>query len=161
MPLLDTLKFAEEFRQAGFPDPQARILASKFEETAQAISQDFKAALRAEMSALRQELLEAIRATEARIDAKFEALEARIDAKFEALEARIDAKFEGVDAKFDGVDAKFEGMESKFDLKIERLRVELHSSLSRQTLAFAGILIAAVTLAVAVIKSFPNWFQSP
>ena len=150
MPLLDTLKFAEEFRQAGFPDPQARILASKFEETAQAISQDFKAALRAEMSALRQELLEAIRATEA-----------RIDAKFEALEARIDAKFEGVDAKFDGVDAKFEGMESKFDLKIERLRVELHSSLSRQTLAFAGILIAAVTLAVAVIKSFPNWFQSP
>jgi chromosome segregation ATPase len=142
MPITDTLKNAEEFRQAGFTDPQAKLLAAKFEETAQLITQDLKTALHAEISGLRVEMLEA-----------FKLLEAKLDARFEA----IDSKFEAIDSKFEAIDSKFASMEAKFDAKIEKLRVELHSELRKQTLTFVSVLIAALTLAVAVIKVFPNW----
>ena len=42
------------------------------------------------------------------------------------------------------------------DSKIEGLRAELHSSLRDQLLKFVTILVAVVSLAVAVIKLFPD-----
>jgi regulator of replication initiation timing len=78
MPITNTLKNAEDFRWAGFPDVQANLLAEKLEETAQARSEDLKAfiqnlvqrenaqlradmaQLRADMAQLRTELREEV-----------------------------------------------------------------------------------------------------
>ncbi len=52
--------------------------------------------------------------------------------------------------------SRFEALESRMDSKIEGLRAELHSSLRDQLLKFVAILVAVVSLAVAVIKLFPD-----
>ncbi len=69
--------------------------------------------------------------------------------RFEALEGRCDA-FES------RMDSKMGALESRMDSKIEGLRAELHSSLRDQLLKFVTILVAVVSLAVAVIKLFPD-----
>ena len=123
MPLTDTLKTAEELRRAGFTENQANVLAGKFEETAQAQSQDLKEFIRGELTAF----------------------EAR-------LEARLDARFEGVNTKFEGVNTKFEGLNAR----IEAVRAELYSAQRDQLLKFVTILMALLSIAVAVIKLFPD-----
>jgi hypothetical protein len=44
----------------------------------------------------------------------------------------------------------------ELDRKLNEIRVELHSSLRDQTFKLMAILIAAISLAVAIIKMFPN-----
>ena len=48
MPITDALKTAADLRKVGFTEEQAAILAEKYEETAQAQSQDWKVFIRAE-----------------------------------------------------------------------------------------------------------------
>ncbi len=112
MPLTDTLKTAEELRRAGFTENQANVLAGKFEETAQAQSQDLKEFIRGELT---------------------------------ALEARLNARFEGINTKFEGVYTR-----------IEAVRAELYSAQRDQLLKFVTILVALLSIAVAVIKLFPD-----
>jgi hypothetical protein len=45
---------------------------------------------------------------------------------------------------------------TELDRKVGELRVELHSSLRDQTFKLMAILVAAISLAVALIKLFPN-----
>jgi hypothetical protein len=75
-PLLDTLKTAEELRGVGFTDAQAKLMTMKYEEAAQAVSQDLKDFIRAENEKLRLEM-----------DVKFEALRA----DFQSLRADTQA----------------------------------------------------------------------
>ena len=119
MPLTDTLKTAEELRRAGFTENQANLLAGKFEETAQAQSQDLKEFIRGE---------------------------------FTALEARLNTRFEAINTKFEGVNTKFEGVYTR----IEAVRAELYSAQRDQLLKFVTILVALLSVAVAVIKLFPD-----
>jgi hypothetical protein len=44
----------------------------------------------------------------------------------------------------------------ELDRKLNEIRVEQHSSLRDQTFKLMAILIAAISLAVAIIKMFPN-----
>ena len=44
----------------------------------------------------------------------------------------------------------------EMDRKLSDIRVELHSSMRDQTFKLMAILIAALSLAVAIIKLFPN-----
>lgn len=52
--------------------------------------------------------------------------------------------------------SRFEALEHRVDSMIEGLRAELHSSLRDQLLKFVTILVAVVSLSVAVIKLFPD-----
>ncbi len=85
MPITDTLKTAEELRQAGFPENQANLPAAKFEETAHAQSEDLKSFFRSELGNLENRL-------EAKFDAKIEWL--RVDLKQEIQQVRADLKQE-------------------------------------------------------------------
>jgi len=44
----------------------------------------------------------------------------------------------------------------ELDRKLNELRVEFHSSMRDQTFKMMAVLIAALSLAVAIIKLFPN-----
>ncbi len=61
-----------------------------------------------------------------------------------------------LDRKLGTLRGKMPAMEARLDLKIADLRTELHSSLRDQTVKLMAILIAAISLAVAIIKVFPN-----
>ena len=75
---------------------------------------------------------------EAASQATSQDLKGFISRELAALEERLERRFLGM------------------DLKIAELRTELHASLRAQTLKLMAILIAALSLAVAIIKLFPN-----
>ena len=102
MPITDTLKTAEEFREVGFTDEQANLLAHKMEEPILAQNQDLKTPFVSQM------------------------------------------------------DRRFELFESRMNVRFEEIRTELHASLRDQMVNFITIMMAIITLAVAVIKLFPN-----
>lgn len=54
------------------------------------------------------------------------------------------------------LDRRFMLFESRINVRIEELRTELHSSLRDQTFKFITVMVAMTSLAVAVIKLFPN-----
>ena len=94
--VMDTLRFANRLKEAGFETPQAEGMAR----------------------ALGDELMERmvtksdLDATEAKFEGKFDAMESRFDAmesRFDAMEAKFDAKFEGVDAEIDSVHRELSG----------------------------------------------------
>ncbi len=68
-----------------------------------------------------------------------------IRGEFTALEARLNTRFEGINTKFEGVYTR-----------IEAVRAELYSAQRDQLLKFVTILVALLSIAVAVIKLFPD-----
>ena len=99
MPITDTLKTAEDLRQAGFNDTQANVLAQKFEETAQAQNQDLKSFIHGE----------------------FEAFEGRINIRF----AEIDVRFAEIDAKIESIRADLQAALRDQMLKFITINVAL------------------------------------
>jgi uncharacterized small protein (DUF1192 family) len=79
MPITQELQTIQDLRGAGFTEPQALLLASKFEATAQATSQDLKSFIIVEM-----------------------------DKRFAALTAEMDRRFSLVDQRFAEQKAEFE-----------------------------------------------------
>ena len=85
--LINTLRFADRLKEAGFAGAQAEALAR----------------------VLGDELTEQLpsKADFQTLQADFKTLEAKVDG--------LEAKFDGLEAKFDGLEAKFNGLEAKFD----------------------------------------------
>ena len=75
----------------------------------------------------------------------------------EVLERSMTDFRQQMDRRFADFDARLELLESRMDTKIEQLRVELHSSLRTLKVRLVGAVVAIVSLAVAVIKLFPDW----
>ena len=134
MPITNTLKSAEDFRRVGFTEDQANMLASKLEETAQAQSEDLKQFIRQELGVFRAEM-----------NAQFEGIRAEMDTKFDGMRAEMDVKFEGVKTEFQTVRAE-----------IQSVRAEIHDVARDQLMKFVTIIVAVVSIAVAIIKLFPN-----
>ncbi len=106
--VIDTLRFADRLKAAGFE-------ALRAEGLARALGDEL-----ADRMLTRNDLDETRRAIDARFDA--------MDARFMEMEGRFDAKFETVDAKFGAMDAKFDAMDTKFDAmdtKVESVHREL------------------------------------
>ena len=103
--VIDTLRFADSLKAAGFKAPQAEGLA-------RALGDEL-----AERMLTKSDLDDALRPIHARldgIDARFDG----IDGKFVGIDARfdgVDGKFVGIDARFDGIDGKFIGIDARFD----------------------------------------------
>ena len=134
--VIDTLRFADRLKEAGFEGPQA-------EGMARALGDEL-----AERMLTRRDLQDALRP----IDARFDTMESRFDAmesRFDAMESRFDARFEAVDARFEAVDARFDAMEDKFDAKFDAMGAEIrsvHRELSGKFNVLVGVMALGFTL---------------
>ena len=130
--VIDTLRFADSLKAAGFEVPQAEGLA-------RALGNEL-----AERMVTKADLHDALRPINGkfdRIDARFES----IDARFESIDARfdsIDARFEGIDARFDGIDARLDAMDTKID--------SVHRELSSKFNILVGVMALGFTLLVGL-----------
>ena len=127
--VIDTLRFADSLKAAGFEVPQAEGLA-------RALGAEL-----AERMLTKGDLEDALRP----INGKFDS----IDARFEGIEARfdgIDARFDGIDARLDAMDAKFDAMDAKFDAKID----SVHRELSGKFNTLVGVMALGFTLLVGL-----------
>ena len=113
--VIDTLRFADRLKAAGFADPQAEGMARALgDELADNM------VTKRDLDDAVQSLRLTIEAMDAKFEARFEGLEPRfdaIDAKFEALERRFDA----IDAKFDAIDDKLESQHREFSTRFNVL----------------------------------------
>ena len=105
--VIDTLRFADRLKEAGFEPPRAEGLAR----------------------ALGDELGDRVLTVNDRkaFDVRIDGLEAKFEAKFDGLEAKFDAKFEGLEARFDVLEARFDGLEARFDAQHESLTARIDS----------------------------------
>ena len=114
--VIDTLKFADRLKNAGFPPPQAEGLARVLGDE-----------LGKRMVTKRDldEAVQTINATIGILDAKFESKFEAMDQKFEAMDQRFEARFEAMDqrfeARFEAMDQKFEAMDQRFEARFEAM----------------------------------------
>ena len=114
--VIDTLKFADRLKKAGFEPRQAegltRALGNELAE---------RMVTKRDLDDAVQTLDTTLKTMDAKFEAKFAGLEPRfdaIDARFDGLEPRfdaIDARFDGLETRFDAIDARFDGLEPRFD----------------------------------------------
>ena len=134
--VIDTLRFADRLKEAGFEVPHA-------EGMARALGDEL-----AERMLTKSDLDEALRPIYARLDAmdaRFDGIDGKfvgVDARFDAMDARFDA----MDAKFDAMDAKFDAMDAKFDAKIDSVHRELSGKLNM----LVGVMALGFTLLVGL-----------
>ena len=137
--VIDTLRFADRLKAAGFEAPHA-------EGMARALGDEL-----AERMLTKSDLDEALRPIYARfdaIDARFVGIEGRfvgIEGKFEAIDKKfeaIDAKFVAIDARFDAIDARFDAMDTKID--------SLYRELSGKFNILVGVMALGFTLLVGL-----------
>ena len=127
--VIDTLRFADRLKEAGFEAPHA-------EGMARALGDEL-----AERMLTKSDLDAALRPICARLDA----MDARfdgIDGKFVGVDARLDA----MDARFDAMDARFDAMDAKFDAKIDSVHRELSGKLNM----LVGVMALGFTLLVGL-----------
>ena len=106
--VIDTLRFADRLKAAGFEAPRAEGLA-------RALGDEL-----ADRMLTRRDLDEALQT----IDTRFDALEPRfdaIDARFDAIDAKFDVKFDAMDVKFDAIDVKIEAVHRELSGKFNIL----------------------------------------
>ena len=111
--VIDTLRFADRLKAAGFDDPQAEGMARALgDELADNM------VTKRDLDEAVQSLRLAIEAMDAKFEARFDGLEPRfdaMDAKFEARFDGLEPRFDGLEPRFDAMDAKFDGLEPRFD----------------------------------------------
>ena len=148
--VIDTLRFADRLKTAGFEGPQA-------EGMARALGDEL-----AERMLTRRDLHEALRPIHARldsmnarfdgVDAKFDGIDAKFDAidvKFDAMDAKFESRFEGVDSRFDAMDAKFESRFEGVDAKLDAVDAKIdsvHRELSGKFNLLVGVMALGFTL---------------
>ena len=144
--VIDTLRFADSLKAAGFEAPKAEGLA-------RALGDEL-----AERMLTKGDLDDALRPINGKfdsIDSRFESIDARfesIDARFESIDARfdrVDAKFDGVDARFDGVDARLDAMDARFDAMDTKID-SVHRELSGKFNTLVGMMALGFTLLVGL-----------
>lgn len=84
-----------------------------------------------------------------------EILEEAIQANNQGLKEFIRAENENLHAE---MKTDMETLRAEFKMDIERLRAEMHAALREQLMRFGTIVWGLVTVAVAIIKLFPNLF---
>ena len=132
--VIDTLRFADRLKEAGFDPPKAdglaRALGEELGDRVLTWGDHVAVGLRIDG-----------------LDAKFEGLQTKFDARFEGLEAKFDARFEGLEAKFEGLEARFEGLEARFggleskiDTQVESLRTNIKLLMAVFTIGFSVVI---------------------
>ena len=154
--VIDTLKFADRLKNAGFPPPQAeglaRVLGDELGER-MVVKRDLDDAVQAVNRDL-DNAVQTITATIESLDAKFEAKFEAMDQKFEAMDQKFEAGFEAVDQKFEAMDQKFEAkflaLEPRFDAIDAKLESQHRESSTRFNVLF-GAMALGFTLVIGLI----------
>ena len=151
--VIDTLRFADRLKEAGFEAPHA-------EGMARALGDEL-----AERMLTRNDLDKALRPIYARLDAmdaRFDGIDGKfvgVDARFRAMDARfdaMDARFDAMDARFDAMDAKIDAMDTKIDAmdtKIDAMDTKIdsvHRELSSKLNMLVGVMALGFTLLVGL-----------
>ena len=113
--LINTLRFADRLKEAGFAGAQAEALARVLgdELTEQLPSKADFQTLRADFKILETKF--------DGLEGRFDSLEGRLDGlegRFDGLEGRLDSlegRLDGLERKFDTLQADFKTLEAKFD----------------------------------------------
>ena len=106
--VIDTLRFRDRLKAAGFDDPLA-------EGMARALGDEL-----ADNMLTKRDLGDAVKS----LRLALEAMDAKFEARFEGLEPRfdaIDAKFEALEPRFDAIDAKLESQHREFSTRFNVL----------------------------------------
>ena len=157
--VIDTLRFADRLKAAGFGVPQAEGMARALGEelgdnvVTKRDLDDAVQSLQLTIEAMDAKFEARFEGLEPRfdaIDAKFEALETRFDAKFQALETRFDAKFQALEPRFDAIDAKFQALEPRFDAIDAKLESQ-HREFSNRFNILFGTMALGFTLIVGLV----------
>lgn len=121
--VIDTLRFADRLKAAGFDDPQAESMARALgDELADNMvtKRDLDDAVESlrvtieTMDAKFESRLEGVQSRFETMDTRFEGLEAKVDVRFNGLESKSDGKFDGLEPRFDAIDAKLEATTGSF-----------------------------------------------
>ena len=156
--LINTLRFADRLKEAGFTAVQAEALARSLgdELTEQLPSKadfqdlraDFKT-LRADFNALDASLNGRMDALESRLDGRIDTLESKVDGRIDALESKIDGRIDALESKVDG---RIDALEADLGGQIETLAAKIDSQRVAFNLVLAalGVLIALVGVLVAI-----------
>ena len=138
--VIDTLRFADRLKAAGFEAPHAEGLA-------RALGSEL-----AERIVTKSDLDGALRPIYARfdaIDARFDAMAGSSDARFDAVDARFDAMAGNTDARFDAMagntDARFDAVDARFDALDEKID-SVHRELSGKFNILVGVMALGFTL---------------
>lgn len=132
--VIDTLKFADRLKNAGFPPPQAEGLARALgdemgermvvkrdlDDAVQAMKRDIDDAVQA-MKRDIDDAVQTVNATIEALDAKFEARFEAVDQKFEAMDQKFEAKFLALEPRFDAIAGKLESQHREFSTKFNVL----------------------------------------
>ena len=123
LPVIDTLRYSNRLKDAGFPAAQAEEMSRALNDeitSGLATRADIRG-LKADIGGLKAEigaLDDKIDALDAKFDDKIDALDDKFDDKIDALDAKFDDKIDALDAKFDD---KIDALDTKFDAKIDAL----------------------------------------
>ena len=139
--VIDTLRFRDRLKAAGFDDPLA-------EGMARALGDEL-----ADNMLTKRDLGDAVKslrlALEA-MDAKFEAWFEGLEPRFDAIDAKFEARFEGLEPRFDAIDAKFEALEPRFDAIDAKLESQ-HREFSTRFNVLFGTMALGFTLLVGLV----------
>ena len=96
--VIDTLRFANRLKKAGFAPGQAEAMSRAFnDEFAQGM-------------ATKQDLGNAVTELKGQITTEI----ARVDAKVDAMDAKFEGSFRAVNSRFDAMEVRFDAMDEKF-----------------------------------------------
>lgn len=129
--VIDTLKFADRLKNAGFPPPQAEGLA-------RALGDEL-----GEHMVAKRDLDDAVQA----INATIETLDAKFESRFEAMDQKFESRFEATDQKFE---SRFLALEPRFDTIDARLESQHRESSTRFNVLF-GTVALGFTLVIGLI----------
>ena len=155
--VIDTLRFADRLKEAGFDAPHA-------EGMARALGDEL--ADRMLTHADLDELNISIGGRFESIDGKFVAINARfeaIDRKFVAMDARfdaMDARFEAMDARFEAIDEKIDNLDSKFEAKLDAMDTKIES-VHREGSGKFNVLVGVMAIGFTVLAGLVLHDASP
>ena len=166
--VIDTLHFASDLKDAGFPADQAEGLAQALnsELAPQMITPTI---LRDELRPINEHLgqLDAhivqLDAHVVRLDDKIDALGARLDEKIDAVESKLETKIDAVAARLGATESKLEAkidtVESKLEAKIDTVESKLEAKIGAvesKLGVLTGTMALGFTLLVALVLGLYN-----
>jgi len=169
--VIDTLKFADRLKNAGFPPPQAeglaRVLGDELGErmvtkrdlddavqTIDATIGVLDAKFESKFEAMDQKFESKFGAMDQKFESKFEVMDQKFEARFEAMDQKFEARFEAMDqkfeARFEATDQRFLALEPRFDAIDARLESQHRESTTRFNVLF-GAMALGFTLVIGLI----------
>jgi flagellar motility protein MotE (MotC chaperone) len=149
---IDTLKFAEQLREAGFSDTQAEAVVATVQEAS--VGADL--ATRSDLGELRSGIRLEIAELRAELKADIAELRAKLKTEIAELRAELRAEIADLRAEIAAVRGEMRQLELRFEAKLEALKADI---LNRM---FGLILGAVVVNVVAIVGAIsPSIIELP